>query len=220
MGHYASEMQGEPFTKCEQLFGAHVLFVARNFLLQCDKIGLPRAGAAINITAHRHWVTDEPSRTWVTIGFNQHGKRNYAPGRPLQGYVHTADWQEWQVASHLYSAWTALTSNNPPLWTRHYRANGQCAVSALVAQDVLGGDIVNCLATSPYGRPESHYANLLAGEMRDFTRIQFPPGTTFSAYAPKPKTFASTREYLLSDAGTKARYERLAHRYRKFAGVD
>ena len=46
-------------------------------------------------------------------------------------------------------------------------ATGQCAVTALLIQDILGGEIVLCNRLN-------HYYNRINGEDLDLTRSQFP----------------------------------------------
>jgi hypothetical protein len=62
----------------------------------------------------------------------------------------------------------------PPLsdeWNAQNPALGQCAVTALVVQDYLGGELLYC-------RHNYHYWNRLPDkEEIDFTKEQFPKGT-------------------------------------------
>lgn len=56
-------------------------------------------------------------------------------------------------------------------WTPENLAWGQCAVTALVVQDYLGGELLYC-------QHNHHYWNRLHNQKEvDFTRIQFPTGT-------------------------------------------
>lgn len=65
----------------------------------------------------------------------------------------------------LVSAWSAETSSN---WSRANPAKGQCSVTALIAQDVFGGEILK--THTPGG---THFYNLIDGVRWDFTVSQF-----------------------------------------------
>ncbi|MFC9998213.1 hypothetical protein [Nocardia sp. NPDC127526] len=117
----------------------------------------------------------------------------------------------------LKDAWSADTSASSD-WTEQNRAKGQCAVTACVVQDYLGGEILNTVATLPGGKTVSHYFNLIDGKNVDLTDEQFPSGTTFTEPKPKHGKYASTRDYCLSNDHTNQRYEvlrvRVAERMR------
>lgn len=112
----------------------------------------------------------------------------------------------------LRAAWDAGTSSDPELWSPANPAWGQCAVTALVVQDEMGGDIVWARAELPDGRRISHYFNRVSGRELDLTREQFPPGTLIPAGIPRARDFASTRDYILSFPQTAARHARLLAR--------
>jgi hypothetical protein len=116
------------------------------------------------------------------------------------------------LESLLLESWCRETSSDPERWSAENPAWGQCAVTALIAQDYLGGDIVWAEAALPDGAKISHYFNLIDGSEQDFTRRQFPHGTAVPQGVPKPKGFNSTREYVLSFESTKIRYELLKER--------
>lgn len=111
----------------------------------------------------------------------------------------------------LERSWSAETSATPG-WANMNRAQGQCAVTACVAQDYLGGEILNTTATLPTGKQISHYLNLVGETLIDFTDRQFPEGTRFTTPRPKTKGFSTTREYCLSYDSTRRRYELLSQR--------
>ncbi|MBB2988137.1 YunG family protein [Terracoccus luteus] len=100
----------------------------------------------------------------------------------------------------LCESWNADTSAYPR-WSPHTPSRGQCAVTALVVQDALGGDLERVTVDG-----QSHYYNrLLDGTELDLTRDQF------AVWAPTtPET--RTREYVLSYAPTTSRYELLKAR--------
>ncbi len=116
-----------------------------------------------------------------------------------------------QLAKILEESWDKQTSASEE-WSPANKALGQCAVTACVVQDYLGGNILNTTATLPDGTPDSHYYNLIDDEEVDLTRSQFPEGTTFTDGAPKTKGYASTREYVLSHQPTNDRYDILKQR--------
>ncbi|VVB79387.1 Uncharacterised protein [uncultured archaeon] len=117
--------------------------------------------------------------------------------------------EEGKLESLLQKAWCKESSSDPEKWSDSNPAYGQCAVSSIVAQDYLGGDIVWCEAVLPSGEKVSHYFNLIDGKEKDFTRSQFPDNTTIPGGVPKTKGFPSTRDYVLSFQKTVERYELL-----------
>lgn len=108
--------------------------------------------------------------------------------------------------------WTAQTSSEPNAWSPENPSWGQCAVTACVVQDHLGGDIVWAEAQLPDGSRISHYFNRVNGEEVDLTREQFPQGTVVPPGVDKKRGFGSTREYVLSFEATRQRYALLAER--------
>lgn len=103
------------------------------------------------------------------------------------------------------------------LFVRGEPAIGQCAVTALVVQDYLGGEILNTIASlsDQPGITSSHYFNLIDGEEIDLTRQQFADTVVFTEPAPKSEGFPSTREYMLSFPSTVERYESLKQKVEK-----
>lgn len=91
-------------------------------------------------------------------------------------------------------AWSRETTN---FWMPTNPAFGQCAVTALVVQDILGGELVRCM-----NGEVSHYYNIIMDQELDLTRKQF--GTW------EPRDFsAGDRTYMLSSYDTRARYLQL-----------
>ena len=114
----------------------------------------------------------------------------------------------WSKDTSMSEDWT---SENPPRY--------QCAVSACVVADYMGGDLLNAYAQLPTKEEESHYWNVLKdGTEVDTTRHQFPEGTIIPEGKPKPKQFDSTYAYVLSIEKTKTRYEILSDRVEKILG--
>ncbi|WP_433575607.1 YunG family protein [Nocardia brasiliensis] len=109
------------------------------------------------------------------------------------------------------AVWSADTSASVT-WESSNLAKGQCAVTACVVQDYLGGDILHTTATLPSGELVSHYFNIVDDSAVDFTSKQFPNGTSFSTPSSKTKGFPSTRDYCLSYDSTRQRYDLLSNR--------
>lgn len=120
--------------------------------------------------------------------------------------------KENQLTNIFNKIWSAETTASPADWTEENPSWGQCAVTALVVQDILGGEIVWAEAELADGRKISHYKNLVDGREIDFTNQQFPPETTIPVGVAKTKAYPSTRDYVLSYEPTRKRYELLKSR--------
>lgn len=109
----------------------------------------------------------------------------------------------------LEEAWSSETSSDPNRWSPANPALGQCAVTALVVQDLLGGELLR----GEVGNV-SHYWNILpSGQEVDLTIGQF--GTT------KPTIHnigGRSRDYVLSFPATQVRYGILSERVRNLLG--
>lgn len=81
-------------------------------------------------------------------------------------------------------------------WSEENSCLGQCAITALVLNDFLGGKIMRCPSETG-----SHYYNLINDQIVDLTVFQFQ---TLPEYE---KGEERTREYLLSNEDTKKRYK-------------
>jgi len=102
------------------------------------------------------------------------------------------------------ACWDADTSADPDNWTPGNRSYGQCAVTALIVQDQLGGTL---LRTTVDG--VSHYYNRLPGNRCvDLTFDQFPHGSRHDA-----ESVERDRDYVLSHPATAERYELLNGRF-------
>ncbi|PIN69353.1 hypothetical protein COV93_05865 [Candidatus Woesearchaeota archaeon CG11_big_fil_rev_8_21_14_0_20_43_8] len=112
----------------------------------------------------------------------------------------------------LKRAWCRETSADPDNWTEKVPEYGQCAVTACVVQDYMGGEIVWANAKHPNGQEISHYFNVVDDEEVDLTRSQFPEGTLIPLGVPKRKQFPTTRDYVLSYGPSLDRYKILKHR--------
>ena len=100
-----------------------------------------------------------------------------------------------RLAEQLKAAWSAETATP---WTAGNPARGQCSVTALVVQDLLGGEILKTRVG-----PHWHFYNRLDGRRVDLTESQFetPP-----AYEDLP----ATRAEALSDTSVR-QYQALRH---------
>lgn len=113
----------------------------------------------------------------------------------------------------LEQAWSAETSTYDEDWSPDNPAYGQCAATACVVQDYLGGEIRNAYVDEPMeDDPVSHYFNDVDGVTVDFTLQQFSDDALIPMGQRKPKEFESTREYVLSYPETEERYELLSER--------
>lgn len=108
-------------------------------------------------------------------------------------------------------AWCRETSVDPDGWSPENPAWGQCAVTALVVQSLLGGDIYRCAVMYQSG---SHYFNVSHEGVRvDLTIEQFPPFSYTNAEKLRD------RVELLENADTRRRYELLVSRVQDRATV-
>ena len=124
-----------------------------------------------------------------------------------------------ELLKALYRSWDAETSADGANWTRECPPWGQCAVTALVVQDYMGGDFLRAsLEAMPdpkIAAMRSHYWNRLPGRVArevDLTERQFHPALKAQIPGGKPLTGKGdplTREYILSNVETARRYARL-----------
>lgn len=116
------------------------------------------------------------------------------------------------IQEQVRTAWSAQTTANE-VFDPENAAAGQCAITALLLQDLLGGDLVWAEVQLPNGALISHYWNRIDGVDKDLTRDQFPEGTIIPAGSAKPGEFDSTRQRVLSFEQTRVRYGILRHRF-------
>lgn len=114
-----------------------------------------------------------------------------------------------EVLSAIENSWSAYTAYDASDWSEDNPARGQCVVSSLIIQDILGGTLQKT-RTSLNGCLESHYRNILPdGTILDSTRSQY---IDTQELVPSPinlGNFASLREKLFSQANTEKRYKLL-----------
>jgi len=90
------------------------------------------------------------------------------------------------------------------VWSIDNPSLGQCAITALVVNDFLGGKIMRCMCGEV-----SHYYNIINGEVVDLTKEQF------NGLVPDyDNSIERTREYVLSNEDTKSRYLKLLNNVR------
>jgi hypothetical protein len=107
----------------------------------------------------------------------------------------------------LRSAWCSRTSADPERWTPERPETGQCAVTTLVLQDYLGGELWRCLVAVDGWPPSSHYYHVgLEEQVTDLTWSQFPESAFSSEHASRP------RSYVLGFPATMRRYLELRDR--------
>jgi hypothetical protein len=100
------------------------------------------------------------------------------------------------------NSWAEDTSHEPDEWSCENPARGQCAVTSLVVQDYLGGELLRARA-----RDVTHFWSLVDGREIDLTAEQFtvmPAWDTASEFV--------DREYVLAWPDTRRRYEVLRGR--------
>ena len=97
------------------------------------------------------------------------------------------------------SSWSTATCDPVDLseWSPQNRARGQCAVTALVVQDLFGGELLLAEVRNADGsRQGLHYWNRLAdGVEVDLTREQFAPEEIVQAptVVPRPADLTNGR---------------------------
>ena len=115
------------------------------------------------------------------------------------------------VGMHIAGSWNSMTSADSANWSRDNPAWGQCAITALIAQDFLGGEILR-IDLSTHKDPKisamrSHYFNRINGNEVDFTRWQFSADyNEFNLVLASQTPEIRTREYLLGNQSTRDRY--------------
>lgn len=100
----------------------------------------------------------------------------------------------WKTVQNLRAAFSQATSELPEQWTPDNSSIGQCHTSALVLQDLYGGEIVNCVAYDPDSDHSTlHFWNVIDGITLDITRDQFPDWTVYRDLMPAELPNDTTR---------------------------
>jgi hypothetical protein len=102
--------------------------------------------------------------------------------------------------------WSAKTASPPQSWSPENPARNHCSVTALVVQDVFGGDI---LKTRTAGG--THFYNSIGGQRWDLTMSQFQEPIPFD-------DTPSSRDEALADCGV-TKYGELAGRLTAWRGA-
>jgi hypothetical protein len=103
------------------------------------------------------------------------------------------------------ACWSRRTSYDPVGWSSRNRAWGQCAVTALIVQDLFGGVLLRGFVNGI-----EHYWNRLPNEEEvDLTRTQFPNVREVASVA------LASREFVLASPSTASRYAELKRRVNK-----
>ena len=106
------------------------------------------------------------------------------------------------IRAAIEPGWRADTSWKASIWIADRPSTGQCAVTSMLVQDVLGGDLVH---TTVNGIP--HFFNRLpSGQEIDLTRDQFDPPLRIVGHDIAP------RSRLNHSTSTVQRYQRLRSR--------
>lgn len=120
-----------------------------------------------------------------------------------------------QIIEALEKSWSPESRYQEIAWDSGNPARGQCAVSSLVVQDYLGGDLKR-FSVIVEGKEEKHFVNLLPnGEIIDATRSQYAEDISMVDSLPNLEGFKSIREKLMSDEDTHKRYKILGARVAK-----
>lgn len=98
----------------------------------------------------------------------------------------------------LRAAWSRETSEDPDEWSPANPSRGQCAVTALVIRELLGGEILIATVLPRDGEPRERHAwnRLPSGEEVDLTFDQFRGGETLGPAEvgePDPRIYGSER---------------------------
>ncbi|EEM96885.1 hypothetical protein ACFVXR_08935 [Bacillus thuringiensis] len=92
-----------------------------------------------------------------------------------------------QIYEALIRSWSIETSSK---WTIENPAKGQCGVTALVVQDIYGGEIKKTKAREAW-----HFYNFIDGQRFDFTEAQFNKKLNYMDIGSnREEAFADTNE--------------------------
>lgn len=123
-----------------------------------------------------------------------------------------------QLLELLEQAWCPMTSMERGSWSSENPSLGQCACTAMVVQDLMGGEIVRAMVDLPSGEICSHYWNRLPDGDVDLTRQQFPAEAHVRGCGePRLGGEESTRAYLETNPDLVQRYRLLRRRVEEAA---
>lgn len=108
--------------------------------------------------------------------------------------------KEINISYKLKKAWSKETAHPAyqPKWNSNNPATGQCLVTALLIQELKGGEIASCKVGN-----YSHFVNIINGQIEDYTVEQFKTPVEYK------KITLKERKLLLRSKDTLKRYELL-----------
>jgi hypothetical protein len=136
--------------------------------------------------------------------------RNY---HEISSLISTEEIAELDAALDI--SWSRETCYPPQqgMWSEDNKALGQCAVTVLVIHDLHGG-------TFAYDQKNDHYWNIFPdGTQHDFSRKQFPDGTTFNVTTTKQREDLTTTPGAIK-AKTLKRYQILSDHVKKLLSSE
>ena len=96
-----------------------------------------------------------------------------------------------RIEQFLLNCWSIKTSSK---WTPQNPYKGQCGVTALVIQNILGGEILKTEVDNQW-----HFYNRIEGIRYDFTKLQFNYDLNYQdIVSTRIEAFADTNEYQYS----------------------
>ena len=96
-----------------------------------------------------------------------------------------------QLEQAVRESWSLDTADPENHWTRENPGCGQCDITSLVLQDILGGDLLGADVYLAGERVEAHMWNRLpSGIEVDLTREQFRRGEVVGEPVVRPRTAA------------------------------
>jgi hypothetical protein len=111
----------------------------------------------------------------------------------------TREITERELSVALTRGWSRTTSYDPARWSENNSAWGQCAVSALIVQDLWGGELL----LGKINGIEHYWNRLSENKEIDFTRSQFDHIESLEG------PMYVDRDYVLSFPATRRRYRQL-----------
>jgi len=126
------------------------------------------------------------------------------------GATDAAVYAEAGFECEIRAAWGRETSDDPDDWTEENPARGQCAVTAMLVRELLGGEIIVSNVLRDGRRVDRHAWNRLpSGLALDLTREQFRNGEHFGEPRVEepvfthrnPERFATLRGRVLGQLG-------------------
>lgn len=115
------------------------------------------------------------------------------------------------IANAICVSWSSATSQDADAWRPDRPSHGQCAVTSLLLQELVGGDIERVFAVQPDGECVSHWRNRIDGKIVDLTSDQFGSDVTFE---PREGLMAKAeaQAYAFTNEATRARFSLLKSR--------